>query len=125
MELRRFGVAMFLGFLIIGLIAAWREHQIGTSSIVLWSLGSALLLATLVPGLGHVAYLGVYLLTGIIGYLISTVLLTLIYFLLLLPIGLFLRWTGKDLLMLRPRKSRTMWLPHSRSGNPRSYYRQF
>lgn len=124
-ELRRFAVAMLVGFTILGLIAAWRTNNLGTFPLVLWSLGIGLAVAALVPGLGRAAYLAVYLPTSIIGYIVSHVILFLMFFLVFVPIGLILRLTGKDLLRLRPQGSRAVWMHMETKKHSDSYYRQF
>jgi hypothetical protein len=124
-ELRRFAVAMLIGFAVLGLLSAWRGGGIGTASIVLWSVGVVLAIAAFVPGLGRVAYLAVYLPTSIIGYVVSNVLLTLMFFLVITPLGIILKLMGKDLLQQRRQKDATQWTPVKSVKTEDSYYRQF
>ena len=124
-ELRRFAVAMLIGFAVLGLLAAWRAGGIGTTSIVLWSIGVVLAAAAFVPGLGRLAYLAVYLPTSIIGYVVSHILLALMFFIVITPLGIILRLMGKDLLQQQRRKDKTQWLPVRAAKNEDSYYRQF
>lgn len=116
---------MLIGFSVLGLLSAWRARGIGTSSVVLWSAGVFLALAALVPGLGRVVYLGVYLPTSIIGYIVSNVILTLMFFLVITPMGIILRLMGKDPLQERRRKDKTHWNPVKAAKSDDSYYRQF
>jgi hypothetical protein len=92
---------------------------------VLWAVGVALAASAMVPGLGRVAYLAVYLISGVIGYGVSRGVLTAMFYLVFLPIGLALRLSGRDLLKLRRPAADTMWLPHAQRTDPDSYYRQF
>ena len=124
-ELRRFAVAMLIGFTVLGLLSAWRAKGIGTASIVLWSIGVFLAVAAFVPGFGRIAYLGVYLPTSIIGYVVSNVLLALLFFIVITPLGLILRLMGKDLLQLRRPRERTGWMSVKEVKTEDSYYRQF
>lgn len=124
-ELRRFAVAMLIGFAVLGLLSAWRGGGIGTASIVLWSGGAVLAIAAFIPGLGRVAYLAVYLPTSIIGYVVSNVLLALMFFLVITPLGIILKLTGKDLLQQRRQKEKTQWSPVKAVKTEDSYYRQF
>jgi len=124
-ELRRFAIAMLIGFSLLGLLAAWRANGIGTTSIVLWSIGIFLAVAAFVPGLGRVAYLGVYLPTSIIGYVVSNVMLALMFFVVITPLGIVLRLMGKDLLQERREKDKTQWKPVKTIKTEDSYYRQF
>jgi hypothetical protein len=125
-ELRRFAIAMLIGFTILGLLSAWRGKGIGTPSIVLWSLGVVLAVAAFIPGLGRMAYLAVYLPTSIIGYVVSNVLLALMFLVVITPLGLILKLMGKDLLQQQRRpKERTGWMPIKSTKTEDSYYRQF
>lgn len=124
-ELRRFAIAMLVGFTLLGLLSAWRARGIGTASIVLWSLGIFLAIAAFVPGLGRVAYLAVYLPTSIIGYVVSNVLLTLMFFFVITPLAIILRLMGKDLLQQRRPKQKPEWMAVKGVKNEDSYYRQF
>ena len=124
-ELRRFAVAMLVGFSLLGLFAAWRAKEVGNASIVFWVIGVSLAIAAFVPKLNRVAYLAVYLPTSIMGYVVSNVILTLMFFLVITPLGIILRLMGKDLLQQRRPKERAMWTPVKAEKTEESYYRQF
>lgn len=124
-ELRRFAVAMLIGFSLLGLLSAWRVGGINIGSIVLWGIGVFLATAAFVPGLGRVAYLAVYLPTSIIGYVVSHVILALMFFFVITPLGIILRLMGKDLLQQRRQKPKTGWMPVKDVKTGDSYYRQF
>lgn len=124
-ELRRFAVAMLIGFAVLGLLAAWRAGGLGTVSLVLWAIGVTLAAAAFVPGLGRVAYLTVYLPTSIIGYVVSHIILALMFFVVITPLGIILRLMGKDLLRQRPRQNKTHWTPVKGVKSEDGYYHQF
>ena len=124
-ELRRFAVAMLIGFFVLGALAAWRAKGIGTGSIVLWGICVFLAGSSFVPKLGRIAYLAVYLPTSIIGYVVSHVMLTLIFFFVITPLAIILRLLGKDLLQQRREKNKSRWMPVKGVKNEESYYRQF
>jgi Saxitoxin biosynthesis operon protein SxtJ len=124
-ELRRFAIAMLIGFFMLGAWSAWRARGIGIGSIVLWSIGAVLAVAAFVPKLGRIAYLAVYLPTSIIGYVVSNVMLALMFFLVITPLGFILKLMGKDLLQQRRQKRETQWTPVNKTKNEDSYYRQF
>ena len=124
-ELRRFAVAMLIGFAVLGLLAVWRAWGINTTSLVLWSIGVVLAIAAFIPGLGRVAYLAVYLPTSIIGYVVSNVILAVMFFLVITPLGIILKLLGKDLLQQRRQKTTTQWTPVKSVKTEDSYYRQF
>ncbi len=124
-ELRRFAVAMLIGFTVLGLLSVWRAWGITTASVVLWSAGAVLAVAAFIPGLRRVAYLTVYLPTSILGYVISNVILALMFFLIITPLGILLRLMGKDVLQQRRQKNSTQWTPVKGVKTEDSYYRQF
>lgn len=116
---------MLVGFSLLGLFSAWRANGISTVAIVLWSIGLFLAVAAFVPGFGRVAYLAVYLPTSVIGYLVSHVILALMFFLVITPLGIILRMMGKDLLRQQRQKGETQWTPVKGLKSEDSYYRQF
>lgn len=113
---------MLIGFGLLGLLAAWRAKGVGTASILLWGIGVFLATAAFVPKLGRVAYLAVYLPTSIIGYVVSHIIIALMFFFVITPLAVIRRLMGKDLLQ---RKEKTGWIPVKEVKNKDSYYRQF
>ena len=124
-ELRRFAIAMLIGFFVLGALSAWRAKGIATGSIVLWGIGAFLASAAFVPRLGRIVYLAVYLPTSIIGYLVSHVMLTLMFFFVITPLAIILRLLGKDVLQQRRSGNKPAWMPVKGVKNEESYYRQF
>jgi preprotein translocase subunit Sss1 len=123
-ELRKFGRAMLIGFALIGLFVAWRQGQFGTATYTLWAIGAALAVAALIPALGKLAYLAIYVVTGIVGYVVSRVILTVIFYLLFAPLGLLLKALGKDFLHSRRNPAGTEWIAHARVSERQSVYRR-
>jgi hypothetical protein len=127
-ELRRFAISMLVGFALLGLLAAWRRHSFGTPNWILWGIGLALAAAALsdplLPGLGRAAYLAVYLSSSVVGYLVSSVVLALLFFLVFVPIGAVMRLSGKDPLRLRPQNA-LRWIHRNTVRDRGTYYRQF
>ena len=124
-ELRRFAVAMLIGFFVLGALSAWRAWGIGTGAIVLWGIGVVLASTAFVRKLGRVAYLAVYLPTSIIGYVVSHVMLTLMFFFVITPVAIILRLLGKDVLQQRRERNKPGWISVKGVKNEDSYYRQF
>jgi hypothetical protein len=124
-ERRRFALAMLVGCFSFGAIIAWRAAEIGASSLILWGAGVALAIFALLPRLGRIAYLAIYVPTSLVGYAISNLLLTIIFFSIVTPVGAYLRLRGEDPLQLKPDRRGSTWrrLPkEKRKGDP---YRQF
>ena len=124
-ELRRFAIAMLIGFFVLGVLSAWKTKGVHMGSIVLWSIGASLAVTAFVPKLGRIAYLAVYLPTSIIGYVVSNVMLTLMFFLVITPLGIVMKLMGKDVLQQRRPDRPTQWTPVKETKNEESYYRQF
>lgn len=125
-ELRRFAVAMFVGFGVLGLLAALRAWNVTQASVVLWTLGVALAAGARLPGLGRGVYLLIYVPASLVGYVVSHLVLTLMFFLVFAPLGLVLRALGYDLLQQRRTRGATNWRTTHRSRpTTESYYHQF
>lgn len=124
-ELRQFAWWMLGGFAVLGSIGVWRAGAFGAGPLTLWAIGVALAASSFIPGLGRIAYLTVYLTSGAVGYLVSRLVLTLIFYLVFMPIGLLLRVRGRDLLQLGRPSGRSMWIRHDQRIKRDSYYRQF
>jgi hypothetical protein len=124
-ELRRFALVMLIGFAVLGLLTAWHIGDFGTKTFILWGLGLGLAVSALVPAVGRLVYLGIYLPTSVIGFVVSNIILLLMFLLLFVPLGMILRLRGKDLLQLRRRQNGRYWSRHDEAKNAASYYRQF
>ena len=122
-ELRQFGMAMLCGFAILGLITLARTRTFNTQVAILWTVGALLAILSRIPGLNRIAYLTVNLPTSALGYLVSRVALTLVFFLVFVPIGQFLKWTGKDLLQIKGGSS--TWVPVEDKTDASTYSHQF
>ena len=108
-ELRKFGWVVGGVFAALG-IFLWLRH----SSHFGWVLGVGLLLLScgaLVPRALKYVYLGWMSLAIVLGLIVSTLLLTVFFFLVLTPIGLAARMVGKDFLRRKPdAKASSFWI---------------
>ncbi|MCH8332466.1 hypothetical protein IIC65_00885 [Candidatus Sumerlaeota bacterium] len=88
--------------------------------------GVALAAALLTPRLGEAVYLTVLRVTSIVGWMISTVGLVVIFYLMVTPTGWMLRLMGKDPLDLAFKGERPpAWNRHETPSDARRYYRLF
>ena len=124
-ELRRFAVAMIVGFGVLGTLTALRYFGVTRGALILWGLGLALAVAALIPGIGRAAYLAIYVPSSFIGFFVSKIVLFVIFFLVFVPIGALLKLLGKDLLRLKPTPPRAAWGAVNWVKDPNRYYRQF
>ena len=112
---KEFGILFFIVFLIIGL---W--PLLNNSSIRIWALIVALLF--LVLGILNLKILtplkkGWIKFGELLGKIISPIIMGLIFFLIITPIGLFMRLIGKDLLNLKYNNDQSYWTKRSKDIN--------
>ena len=112
-----------------GLIGALLRFQFGWAAAgnAVWGIGVLLWAAqSLIPALRRPLYLGWMYAAFPIGWLISHMLLTAVYFLVLTPIGLTMRLLGRDPMHRRlDRKRPTYWLDRKDEADSARYFRQF
>tara|TARA_B100001057_G_scaffold49433_1_gene44058 strand:- start:159 stop:542 length:384 start_codon:yes stop_codon:yes gene_type:complete len=104
---RNFGIVFFLFFLIIALWPLLGGHELRV-----WSLGISVIFLTL--GIINSKYLSplnkLWFKFGLLlGSIFAPIVMFLIFFLVVTPIGLFMRILGKDILRLKKR-DKTYWI---------------
>jgi hypothetical protein len=123
-DLRVFAT-LWLLFLGVGGAIAWHKGAVSTA-LILWAAGAAVGLAGLLfPPLARPVYLVAIYATFPIGFVSSYVLLGILYFLVLTPIGLLMRMFGHDPLHRRfdPKKT-SYWVARTGAKPPSSYFHQ-
>lgn len=115
-QLRKFGLTMGFAFLLLGGIAWWRDA--GIAPYLLGIGGAFALLGLVVPrALGPVEFLWMKL-ALVLSYVMTRVILTLAFYLAIMPMGFLLRLMGKDLLSRRIDRSGTSyWVPVEPDGS--------
>jgi hypothetical protein len=112
-----------------GLFGAVLGYTTGswTPAVALWSAGVVLGVAgTLAPTLGRVLFIAWMSLTYPIGWVMSHLLLGVIYFGVMTPVGLLMRAVGRDGLKLDlDRSAKTYWTERPPVDDIESYFRQF
>ena len=79
-----------------------------------------------VPVVRRPLYLGWMYATLPIGWVVTHVMLGLIYYLMFTPIGLIMRLGGRDLMQRRfDREASSYWIEHRPDDRPERYFRQF
>lgn len=116
-EGRRFGLVVGGAFLALGAISHWRGHPF--ASIVLWSIGGALvaggLLIPTLMGPVHGAWMRLAL---ALSRITSPIFMGLVYFGVFTPMGMVRRLLGHNALV-RPR-GESFWIPRAQDGGRRS-----
>ena len=124
-ELRWFGLILAAVFGVLGAVIAW---QTGSRRVphVLWSIGAILaLLYYAVPPLRWAMYTGWMRLVTPFGMLVSKIILGIIYFGIITPIGRVTALFGRDALgrRLEPERA-SYWVPHPPVDDSARYLRQ-
>ena len=126
-QLNQFGF-IWLGFLSFFGVLAWFRLDAPSLAKGLW------VAAIVVPVIGWVApffmrlvFLGMSYAAWPIGFVVSHVVLALVYYLVMTPIGVIMRLFGYDPMTRQRDPARTSsWIERSRgSRGPESYFRQF
>ena len=110
-ELRRFGIIMAVAFGVIGGLLLWREK--GHYFWFLILSGAFLFLGIAVPNLLRPVYKTWMTLAGAMGWCMTRIILTVLFYLVVTPIGLLTRLLGKDFLELKLDRSSAVsyWIP--------------
>jgi hypothetical protein len=113
-EGRKFAFTVGAAFLVLGALSAWRGHDLPPK--ILWSLGGVLLLAGLVvPGRLTGVYNGWMALANAISKVTAPIMVGVVYYLVLTPIGALMRLLGRNPLRHREQDG-GFWLPASSNG---------
>jgi hypothetical protein len=126
-QLNQFGF-IWLGFLTLFGVLAWFKLDAPTLAKVLWVLAVVVpVIGWLVPAFMRLVFVGMSYLAWPIGFVVSHVVLALVYYLVFVPIGLLMRVFGYD-----PMKrgfdpeAATYWIARDpKASEPKRYFRQF
>jgi len=113
-----------------GGMAVWQiigSHNPGRAAA--WGAGSILcaVLALIRPNWLRAPFVASIVATFPIGWVVSNLVLFLLYFGLMTPLAVAFRWSGRDLLNLKPptESEWTFWSSKNIDRDKRSYFRQF
>jgi len=134
--LRGFGWIALGFFGLLGGVVYWKKSIVGihlgpdTTRLVaglLWGVGGISGLLSLVrPEWNRFLFIGMSLVAFPIGFVISHLILVLIYFGIMTPIGLLFRLIGRDALNRRlDRAAETYWIDRKPVKSVERYFRQF
>jgi hypothetical protein len=127
-QLKQFGI-IWLGFFVAVGAVAWVKAGSAVLSGALWGLAVFVpVVGWLVPRVMRWVYLGMSYLAWPIGFVISHILLAIVYYLVFTPIGLVMRLFGYDPLTRRSDLSaESYWCLRAKAdaNQTRRYFRQF
>lgn len=124
--LRWFGLPFAICVAGIGALV-WRNTGSIAAAGVIWA-GAAAVLAGYyaLPRIRRFVYLGWIYAAYPIGFVMSHVAMAVIYYLVITPIGLVLRATGRDAMNRKfDPHAQTYWEPRRKRDDPGAYFRQF
>jgi Saxitoxin biosynthesis operon protein SxtJ len=124
-QLRQFAAIWFPAFCaLVGWIVGKKTGHWGGVEIA-WGVGGGIALAGFIhPPLIRPVFVGLILVTYPLGWVVSHLLLGMIFYGIVTPIGLFLRMMGHDPLQLQPPTGITLWKTPAGGNDPASYLRQ-
>ncbi len=103
-DLRKFGAIMAAGFAVIAAIAFWREHA-PTWQVLAGISGFFLIFGLILPDVLRPIEFVWMKFAYILGTIMTFIIVTLTFFIVITPIGLLTRIAGKDLLSLKFNKN--------------------
>jgi hypothetical protein len=124
--LRGFARLWFPLFVVVlGSVLRWR-FDAPTAAAVTWGAGAALASAALLSErIARAVFVTLTIVTYPIAVVMSTVLLGLMFFVVITPLGWWLRLRGHDPLRLRRRATASHWVGYEQDDDPRRAVRQF
>lgn len=124
-DLRKFGLVVGGVFAALGLFLLLRNKA--AYPYFLWPGVGLVVVGVVFPrGLRYI-YVVWMSVAFVLGFVMAHVILTLFFFLVITPIGLLARLSGKDFLSLKQdRHAKSYWIPHEQKAkSPADYERQF
>jgi hypothetical protein len=123
--LRQFAAAWVVAFLLLALHqGSARGHP--TAGYALGAIGLAGLPGLLLPRLMKWPFIVATLVTFPIGWVVSQIVLALMFYAVLTPVALWFRWRGRDELHLRPKPGNgSQWVGKPETTDPGRYLKQY
>ncbi len=126
-DLRMFAAVWFPLFCGLFGVLVWRKSGSLDAPEIIWSVGAALsLVSFFVLPLARLLSLALAYATFPIGFVVSHIIVTLVFFLVVTPVGLALRLFGHDALHLQfDRSAKSYWTPRPEPPPAESHFHQF
>ena len=124
-DLRKFGLMVGGVLIVIGLLFLFR-HKTRTPYFV-WPGAALVVFGAILPRTLKWIYIAWMSVAFVLGFVMAHVILTLLFLLVITPIGLVARLVGKDFLSLKlDRAAKSYWIPReSKTKSAADYERQF
>jgi Saxitoxin biosynthesis operon protein SxtJ len=125
-QLAVFGAVLPVTFALLGLVV---DHRFGVRGLrgALWGVGAVLTAVYYTaPALRRPLYVGMSLASYPIGWLVSHIVLLIVFVFVVTPVGLLLRVLGRDPMQRRfDSSAQSYWVPHRPADQLRRYFQQF
>ena len=123
-QLRQFAWVSLVGFPVLGALL-WRAHGTALPAMVLSAFGVLVwLVGLLEPKRIRIVYVTLLAISVPIGWVVSNLLLRVVFYGVVTPLGLVFRLTGRDALSLRRPQVSSHWRDLESSEDAASYFRQ-
>jgi hypothetical protein len=124
-ELRQFSLAWIAFFGLVGAYCWWAKDA-APAAVVLWLVAIAGVAGLFRPPWIRPVYVVLTALALPIGWIVSHLVLLVIYYLVLTPIGLLMRLVGYDPLQCElDRSAKSYWTEHEPADDPARYFKQY
>ena len=129
-ERRKFAASLVIGFPVVGcvlLIAGWLTTHAWRPFPIWLGLGGAAIGAILwiCPGISRPFYLAWYFIACCMGFVVTNILFSTLFFLVVTPIGLVRRRNHPAIQKSTDRQSTSYWEDAEKRVDSKRYYRQF
>lgn len=126
-DLRMFAGVWFPLFCAALGAAVWRKTGSLQAAGIVWGVGAAIALVCLLSlRLARLLALGMSYATFPIGFVVSHLIVAVVYFLVVTPVGFILRLCGHDALRLRfDRAAASYWIAREEPAGPESYFHEY
>jgi hypothetical protein len=123
-QLRQFAWVSLVGFPVLGALL-WRAHGTALPATVLSAFGVLVwLVGLLEPKRIRIVYVTLLAISVPIGWVVSNLLLRVVFYGVVTPLALVFRLTGRDALSLRRPQAPSHWRDLESSEDAASYFRQ-
>lgn len=125
-ELRQFGCIWLGFFILLGAVARWKFGQPGVA-LGLWGAAVAVpLVGWFVPAFMRLIFVGMSFAAFPIGFVVSHIVLAVVYYAVLTPVGLAMRIVHYDPMDRNFDEDRSSyWMKRDPNPDPKQYFRQY
>ncbi|MFQ5491529.1 MAG: SxtJ family membrane protein [Phycisphaerae bacterium] len=125
-DLRQFALIWFPAFIALVGVLTYTKGQAHTAAWAIWIAGAAIsVIGLAAPAFMRIVFVGLTCLTFPIGWVVSHVILGVVFFVVMTPMGWVMRLTGWDPMhrTFDP-SAKSYWIAHNPGANTARYFRQ-